>query len=128
MAESIFSEENQKNFLDLQVRAAKLRIHHIESEKEFIEAIGKEYSEAERLEIEKRRRAILYQLELEGAKIEAEYVEKYRSTLARISGGVGLGGISTGGLFGICIVCEKCVTAACLSCIACSSCVTWSAI
>lgn len=122
----MFSEQESKDFLELQIKAAKLRLQHIQGEKEFIDSIGKESSEAERIGIEKRRRELLYQLELEGAKIEAEYVEKYRSTVSSIWGG--LGGVYTGGVFENCIICEKCVTATCLNCVACASCVTWVSI
>ncbi len=124
MSECILSDQERKDFHELQVRAANLRLKKIDSEKEFIESIGKEYSEAECKEIEKKRRRILHELELEGAKIELEYVEKYRSKLFRISGGR-LGGVSGGGVFESCIICEKCVTAQCLNCVACASCVTW---
>jgi hypothetical protein len=124
MSDCILNDEERKSFQELQVRAVNLRLKKTNSEKEFIDLIGKEHSQEECREIELRRRKILHELELEGAKIEVEYVEKYRSKVL----GTSFGNIGDLQLFGTCIVCEKCITATCLNCTACSSCVLVSSI
>lgn len=118
MSDSTFCEES--SLAKLQVRAADLRIAKIKAEKEFIDVMGKEASPEELAAIEKRRRLIRYQLELEGAEIEREFVEKYRSRLAGLATkfpGLGL----EAGLG--CPFCQTCVTT-CLECVtSCTHCV-----
>jgi hypothetical protein len=80
------SSRKRPSLNDLQVRAAELRIAKVKAEKEAIDSIGKELSLQEKAAIEKRRQEILYQLELEGALIEKEFVETYRSRLAGLPG------------------------------------------
>ena len=82
MSESSSSERSP--LTDLQVRAADLRIAKVKAEKEAIESMGKELSQEEKGAIEKKRREIFYQLELEGAAIERDFVEKYRGSLAEL--------------------------------------------
>ena len=82
MSES--SSSKRSSLTDLQVRAKDLRIAKVKAEKEAIEAMGKELSQEEKGAIEKKRREILYQLELEGAVIEREFVERYRGRLAEL--------------------------------------------
>ena len=124
MSDCILSDQERKDFHELQLRAANLRQKKIDGEKDFLDSIGKEHSQAECVEIEKKRRKILHDLESEGAKIETEYIEKYRSKIIGTPFG-GLGGLQ---IFGSCIICEKCVTSTCLNCTACSSCVLVSSL
>lgn len=117
MNESICEESSLAKLL---VKGAELRISKVKSEKEFISIIGDELSREEKLAMEKKRCEILYQLELEGAEIELEFTEKYRSRLAGLVTrfpGVGLS------LEGGCWFCSTCVTTACLTCVACASCI-----
>jgi len=74
--------------------------------------------------LQKRRHDILYQLELEGAEIERDFIEKYRSRLAGLViryPGLGLDGVSG------CPFCTQCVTSctvcvtSCTACIGCSN-------
>ena len=124
MPDCILSDAERKDFQELQVRAATLRLKNTTSEKEFIDLLGKDHSQEECTQIELRRRKILHELELEAAKIELEYVEKYRSKIA----GTSFGQIGNFTLFGTCIICEICITTTCLGCTACSSCVTISSL
>jgi hypothetical protein len=104
-------------------RSAELRISRVNAEKEFIKARGRELSKEEQVALERKRHEILYQLELEGAEIEREFTEKYRSRLAGLGNrfpGLGGGGLS----FGCHIACETCVTSACLTCVACATCIS----
>ena len=124
MSDEIMNEHSSLS--NLAVRAADLRIAKIKGEKEFIETMGKELSPEEKAAIEKKRREIFYQLELEGAQIEREFAEKYRSRMAEL--GLRYPGLdlSTVGNFfcDICITsCAVCVTS-CTHCIECTSCVT----
>jgi len=124
MSDCILSNEERKGFIDLQLKAANLRLKKVKSEREFLELMGKKHSHEECLEIEKRRRNLLHELELEGAEIEAEYIEKYRSKILDIS-------VDHPGqfqIFGKCIICSECITTTCLDCTACSSCVAISSI
>ena len=106
---------------DLLIRSADLRIAKIKAEKEAIEVMGKELSLEEKAAVQKRRYEILYQLELEGATIEREFVEKYRSKLARLSIRYpGLGIDVAAWCPGSCHVCIS----SCSECVACAHCIT----
>ena len=122
MSESMIKEESP--LIDLQVRAANLRIAKIKAEKEFIDARGKEVTPEEKAAIQKRRHLILYQLELEGAEIEHDFIEKYRSKIAGLAvryPGLGLEGATGCPFCTTCITsCLQCVTS-CTACVACSN-------
>ena len=124
MYECNLTDEERKSFHNLQIQAAKMRVKKIKAEEEFIKYVGEDLSREECIEIEKKRRKILHELEVEGADIELEYVAKYRNKLS----GFQIGGIGGLHAFGTCIICEKCITSTCLDCTACSSCVTISSI
>lgn len=115
-----FEDPSLKNLLE---RSAELRISRVKAEKDFIKARGEDLSKEEQVALERKRYEILYQLELEGAEIEREFTEKYRSRLAELGNrfpGLGGGGLS----LGCHIACETCVTSACLTCVACASCIS----
>ena len=122
MSEPIIRDE--LSLIDLQLRAAALRISKIKAEKEFIDARGKEVTPEEKAAIQKRRHLILYQLELEGAEIEHDFIEKYRSKIAGLSvryPGLGLEGTTGCPFCTTCITsCLQCVTS-CTACVACSN-------
>ena len=121
------SSSERSSLTDLLVKAADLRIAKVKAEKEAIESMGKELSQEEKGAIEKKRREIFYQLELEGAEIEREFAEKYRSKLAEL--GLKYPGLDLSGTVGNffcdpCIACATCVTA-CIQCVsACPICIT----
>ena len=116
-----FSKEESSAIIEIQLRAANLRVAKVKAEKEFIDVLGSEISPEEMAVIQKKRHAILYQLELEGAEIERDFIEKYRSKLAGlVIRYPGLGGLE--GTTG-CPFCTTCVTS-CLECVtSCTSCV-----
>ena len=104
-------------------RSAELRVSRVKAEKDFIKARGEDLSEQERVALERKRYEILYQLELEGAEIEREFTEKYRTRLAGLANRFpGLGGGSLA--LGCHIACETCVTSSCLTCVACAVCIS----
>jgi hypothetical protein len=106
----------------LQVRAADLRIAKVKAEKEFIETMGKELSDKEKAALEKKRREILYQLEMEGAVIEREFVEKYRSRLAGLS--INFPGLSLDANAWCPFNCTTCISS-CPTCVtSCTHCIT----
>ena len=109
------------SLIKLQMRAADLRLARVNAEKELIETLGKELSEGEKAAIEKRRREILYQLEVEGAAIEREFVEKYRGRLAGIM--INVAGLRFEATVG-CPFCQTCITS-CRDCVtSCTHCIT----
>lgn len=122
MSESINSRESA--LTEIQLRAANLRIAKVKAEKEFIDVRGKEVSPEEKSAIQKRRHLILYQLEMEGAEIEHDFIEKYRSKLAGLAvryPGLGLEGATGCPFCTTCITsCLECVTS-CTACVACSN-------
>jgi hypothetical protein len=116
------SSSNERSLLiDLQVRAADLRIAKVKAEKEAIETMGKDLSPEEKAAIEKRRREILYQLELEGAAIEREFVEKYRGSLAELL--IKYPGLSLDANAWCPFNCTTCISS-CTNCLTCTNCVT----
>jgi hypothetical protein len=122
MSEKICREE-ESAITEIQLRAANLRIAKVKAEKEFIDARGKEVTPEEKAAIQKKRHQILYQLELEGAEIEREFIEKYRSKLAGLS--VRYPGLNLEGAAG-CPFCTTCITS-CLECVtSCTACVACS--
>jgi hypothetical protein len=126
MSESTSTEHSP--LTDLQRRAADLRIAKVKAEKKAIESIGKDLSQEEKAAIEKKRREISYQLELEGAEIEREFAEKYRSELAELGlkyPGLDLSGTAGNFFCDICITsCAYCLTS-CTHCISsCTNCIT----
>ena len=124
MLDCILSDEERKGLHELQLRAANLKLKKIEGEKEFVEAAGKERSQAECLEIERKRRKIIHELELEGAKINQEFLEKYRQKIV----GTPFGHHGDLQISDWCIICKDCVTATCLNCTVCHNCVTFSSL
>ncbi|UFS68617.1 hypothetical protein LPW11_11920 [Geomonas sp. RF6] len=118
-----FRDRELSAIVEIQVRAANLRVAKVKAEKEFIELQGKEVTPEEKAAIEKKHRMILYQLELEGAEIERDFVEKYRSKIAGLS--VRYPGLSIDGVSG-CPFCTTCITS-CLQCVTnCTACVACS--
>lgn len=122
MADMFSSEKSP--LTDLMVRAADLRLNKAKAEKEAIDAIGKDLSPEEKAAIEKKRREIFYQLEVEGAAIEKEFAEKYRAMLIRwglSNWGLG-GGLHT--LEGCTFFCQNCYTS-CTQCVtSCTQCIS----
>jgi hypothetical protein len=116
---SEFSRDDS-SIVEIQMRAANLRIAKIKAEKEFIDVIGKEVSPEEVAELKKRRQTILYQLEMEGAEIERDFIEKYRSKLAGLV--IRYPGMGLENALG-CPFCDQCVTS-CKECVtSCTGCV-----
>ena len=115
------SSREESAIIEIQLRAANLRIAKIKAEKEFIDLRGKEFTPEQAAEVQKRRHTILYQLELEGAEIERDFIEKYRSKLAGL--GIHYPGLD---LVSGCPFCTTCVTS-CLECVtSCTACVACS--
>jgi hypothetical protein len=124
---SEFSSKEESAIIEIQLRAANLRVAKVKAEKEFLDAQGSEISPEQMAALQKRRHDILYQLELEGAEIERDFVEKYRSRLAGLMIRYpGLGGLGLDGVSG-CPFCTQCVTSctvcvtSCTACIGCSN-------
>jgi hypothetical protein len=121
---SELSSKEESAIIEIQVRAANLRVAKVKAEKEFLEVLGSEISPEQMAAIQKKRQAILYQLELEGAEIERDFVEKYRSRLAGLF--IRYPGLGTEGTFG-CPFCTQCVTSctecvtSCTACVGCSN-------
>jgi len=123
-----FSKE-ESAIIEIQLRAANLRVSKFKAEKEFLDARGTEVSPEQMAAIEKKRKEILYQLEVEGAEIERDFIEKYRAKVAglviRYPWG-GAGGITVEGTAG-CPFCTQCVTSctecvtSCTACVGCSN-------
>lgn len=124
MSKKDFEESSEESpLIDLFERSGQLRISRLKAEKEFITARGDDLSKEEQIALEKKRSEILYKLELEGAEIEQEFTEKYRTKFARLADRFpGLGG---GRLSLSCMVaCETCWTSSCLTCVACAVCIS----
>ena len=121
---SEMSSKEESALIEIQLRAANLRLAKVKAEKEFLDLRGKEVTPEQASEIQKRRHAILYQLELEGAEIEKDFIEKYRSKLAGLGvryPGLGLDNISGCPFCTTCVTsCLECVTS-CTACVACSN-------
>ena len=75
MSETLDKDESA--VIAIQTRGANLRIAKVKAEKEFLDVLGKgeELSPAKKAALQKKRNATLYQLELEGAEIERDFVE-----------------------------------------------------
>jgi hypothetical protein len=124
-----FSSKEESAIVEIQIRAANLRVQKVKAEKEFLDLLGTEISPEEMAAIQKKRLAILYQLELEGAEIEKEFVEKYRAKLAGLMVRYPGWGRWGGGLEGTqgCPFCTQCVTSctecvtSCTACVGCSN-------
>jgi len=120
---SEFSKE-ESAITEIQLRAANLRIEKVKAEKEFLDALGTEITPEQMAALQKKRHAVLYQLELEGAEIERDFIEKYRAKLAGLIiryPGLGLGGIEGCPFCTACVTsCTECVTS-CTACIGCSN-------
>lgn len=117
------SNRDESAIIEIQLRAANLRIAKIKAEKEFIDLRGQEFTPEQASEIQKRRHTILYQLELEGAEIERDFIEKYRSKLAGL--GIRYPGLDLENVSG-CPFCTTCITS-CLQCVtSCTACVACS--
>lgn len=118
------SSREESAIAEIQLRAANLRVAKVKAEKEFIDLLGKEFTPEQAAEIQKRRNIILYQLELEGAEIERDFIERYRSKLVGLGiryPGLGLENISGCPFCTTCVTsCLECVTS-CTACVACSN-------
>ena len=117
------SNREDSALTELLERSAHLRVRRVQAEREFLRARAETLSREEQLARERKRHEILLQLELEGAEIEQEFTEKYRTRLAGLGNrfpGLGAGGVS----LGCHIACETCVTSACLTCVACAVCIS----
>lgn len=116
---SEFNKE-ESPIVEIQIRAANLRIAKVKAEKEFIDMVGKDVTPEEVSELQKKRYQILYQLELEGAEIERDFVEKYRARIAGL--GIRYPGWGLENTLG-CPFCTTCITS-CLQCVtSCTGCV-----
>jgi len=121
-----FSSKEESAIVEIQLRAANLRLAKVKAEKEFLDARGTEVTPEQMAAIEKRRKEVLYQLELEGAEIEKDFIEKYRAKLAGLVirypwGGLGLEGTAGCPFCTQCVTsCTECVTS-CTACVGCSN-------
>jgi hypothetical protein len=129
------SSDQSKGSSDLLLRVLDLRQARIEGEKDILR-VQAPTTEEERAELESRRRETLYALEMEGAKLEREFVSMYRGRLLDTFGDVGaFGGLTVGGsgpdLPTCHVACQICITSCtfcvtnCTHCISsCPQCVT----
>jgi hypothetical protein len=121
---SELSSKEESAIIEIQLRAANLRIAKVKAEKEFLDVLGSDISPEQAAAIQKKRQAILYQLELEGAEIERDFIEKYRSRLAGLI--IRYPGLGLEGTLG-CPFCTQCVTSctecvtSCTACVGCSN-------
>lgn len=113
------TDPEEPRLSELYLQALNLRMERIEAQKEFLQ-IPKTTEEKEA--VEQKQREILYQLELEGARLEREFLTSYRRKIIDIGGGPILGG---GGVFeATCgLGCTQCITP-CINCVTpCTICV-----
>jgi hypothetical protein len=112
---------------ELHVRAVELRMAKLQGEKDLLRAPTPTKPE-EKAELESRRRETLYNLAVEGAKIEHDFVALYRGRVSdALGGGLGTLGCLTVGPDGLptChIFCQLCVTSCTLCVTGCTYC--WS--
>jgi hypothetical protein len=117
--------QQQPRQSDLLVRALDLRIARIESERDVLR-VQVPTSEDERAELESRRNQTLYDLEIEGARIERDFVTSFRGRLIDILGGSAAGGgLEVGPALPTChLACQICVTSCTLCVTSCTYCIT----